>query len=75
MNTIVTAEIDVATPTGRRIIKDLEQYKHSVKLNYPASESITGKTYTHQEVWNMVEERLSDHYGVEIKDEIGCISN
>jgi hypothetical protein len=67
MNTIVTAEIDVATPIGRRIIKDLEQHKRSVKLNYPVPESITGNTYTHQEVWNMVEKRLSDHYGVEIK--------
>jgi hypothetical protein len=68
MNTIVTAEIDVATPTGRRIVNELAQHKRSVKLNYPVSESnLTERTYTHQEVWNMVEKRLSDHYGVEIK--------
>ncbi|GHT07337.1 hypothetical protein FACS189432_02370 [Bacteroidia bacterium] len=67
MNTIVTAEIDVATPTGRRIIKELEQYKRTVKLNYPESESITGKTYTVDEAFDIVGRRLSRNYGVEIK--------
>jgi hypothetical protein len=67
MNTIATAEIDVATPVRRSIVNELEQHKRSVKLNYPASENVTGKTYTHEEVWNMVEKRMSDHYGVEIK--------
>ncbi|MDR0843970.1 MAG: hypothetical protein LBN71_02025 [Tannerella sp.] len=55
MNTIVTAEIDVATPTGRRIVHDLERHKRTVKLNYPTPESITGKTYTHEEEWSMVD--------------------
>ncbi|GHV09340.1 hypothetical protein FACS1894160_4880 [Bacteroidia bacterium] len=48
MNTIVTAEIDVATPTGRRIVNELGHHKRSVKLNYPASENRTGKTYTYE---------------------------
>jgi hypothetical protein len=67
MKTIVTAEIDVATPTGRRILKELEQHKRSVKLNYPASECITGKTYTVDEAFDIVGKRLSRNYGVEIK--------
>jgi hypothetical protein len=67
MNTIVTAEIDVATPTGRRIVNELEQHKRSVKLNYPASERIVGKTYTHEEVWSMVEKILNEHYGTNYK--------
>jgi hypothetical protein len=67
MNTIITAEIDVATPTGRRIIKDLERHKRTVKLNYPVSENITVKTYTHEEVWTNVERILNEHYGTDFK--------
>ena len=37
-------------------------------LEYPnLAVSESEKRYTHQEVWEMVEKRLSDHYGVEIK--------
>ncbi|GHS95778.1 hypothetical protein AGMMS50239_33990 [Bacteroidia bacterium] len=67
MNTIVTAEIDVATPTGRRIVNELERHKRSVKLNYPTSEKIAEKTYTHEEVWEMVESILNEHYGTDFK--------
>jgi hypothetical protein len=65
MNTIVTAEIDVATPAGRRIVHNLEG-RRSVKLNYPVSE-ITGKTYTHEEVWKNVETILNNQYGTNHK--------
>ncbi len=68
MNTKITAEIDVATPTGQRIFKELAQHKRVVTFIYPEPEVIEReKTYTHQEVWGMVEKRMSDHYGVEIK--------
>jgi hypothetical protein len=67
MNTIVTAEIDIATPTGRRIVNELEQHKRFVKLNYPASERITERTYTVDEAFDIVGKRLSRNYGVEIK--------
>jgi hypothetical protein len=67
MNTIVTAKIDVATPTGHRLFKKIARHKRSVTLIYPDTEVGEEKTYTHQEVWNMVEKRLSDHYGTEIK--------
>ncbi|MDR0863504.1 MAG: hypothetical protein LBO74_01055 [Candidatus Symbiothrix sp.] len=53
-NTITTAEIDMATPTGGRIIKEFEQHNRSVRLNYPASESITEKTYTVDEAFDIV---------------------
>ena len=68
MNTIVTAEIDVATPAGRRVVHNLER-KRSVKLNYPDFE-ITGKTYTHEEVWKNVETILNNQYGTNHKLEL-----
>ncbi|GHS93810.1 hypothetical protein FACS1894207_0900 [Bacteroidia bacterium] len=64
--TIITAEIDVATAAGRRIIRELEG-KEAVRLNYPAPEGITGKTYTHQEVWKKMENRLNAYYGTDLK--------
>ncbi|GHV65397.1 hypothetical protein FACS1894199_05980 [Bacteroidia bacterium] len=67
MNTIVTAEIDVATPVGRHIVKELTRHKRSVKLNYPATESASVKTYTHQAVWKNVEGILNEHYGTDYK--------
>ncbi|HRZ96980.1 MAG TPA: hypothetical protein P5084_05450 [Paludibacter sp.] len=30
----VTAQIDISTPTGRRIVKELESHKRVVKLTY-----------------------------------------
>jgi hypothetical protein len=67
MNTTVTAEIDVATLTGRRIVHDLERHNRTVKLNYPAPESTTEKTYTIDEAFDIVGKRLSRNYGIEIK--------
>ncbi|GHT73049.1 hypothetical protein FACS189456_3020 [Bacteroidia bacterium] len=65
MNTIVTAEIDVATSTGRNIVKELTRHTRSVKLNYPHIENKSEKTYTHQAVWKNVERILNDHYGTD----------
>jgi hypothetical protein len=67
MNTIVTTEIDVATPTGKRIINELEQHKRSVKLNYPILETIIGKTYTVDEVYDECCNILSNYYGCDVR--------
>jgi hypothetical protein len=67
MNTTVTAEIDVATLTGRRIVHDLERHNRTVKLNYPAPESATEKTYTITEAYNECCDILSAHYGCDVR--------
>lgn len=64
MNNKVTAIIDVSTPTGRRIVRDLEKHKRTVSLDYPKPE---GKTYTVEEAFEMVEKKLNDHYGTNYK--------
>lgn len=66
MNNKVIATIDVSRPAGRKIVRDLQK-KRTVTLEYPAPEGGNEKTYTHQEVWEMVEKRMSEHYGREIK--------
>jgi hypothetical protein len=67
MNTKVTAEIDVATPTGQRIFKELAQHKNVVTFIYPEPEVKREKTYTIDEAFDIVGQRLSKNYGVEIK--------
>lgn len=66
MNTIVTAEIDIATLAGRRIVYDLKG-KRSVKLNYPATEENYEESYTLDESYNLCLNRLSELYGVDVR--------
>ena len=66
MKNEVLARIDVSTPTGRRIVRDLEK-RRVVKLEYPLPEGIEDNTYTHEEIWDKVENKLNDHYGTNYK--------
>ncbi|GHU80361.1 hypothetical protein FACS1894145_6640 [Bacteroidia bacterium] len=66
MNTIVTAEIDVATPAGRRIVRDLEK-RRSVKLNYPAPEEVNVEGYTLEQSYNLCMNKMSELYGVDVR--------
>ncbi len=62
------ARINLDTPTGRRIARELERHPKTVKVEYPLPPEITGqKWYTEEEVWGRIEKKLSDHYGMEIK--------
>ncbi len=66
--TEVIARIDASTPTGRKIIRELETHKKTVKLEYPEMEGLEGKKfYTQEEVWSIVEEKLNKHYGTNLK--------
>ena len=63
MKNEVIARIDVSTPTGRKIVRDLEN-RRVVKLEYPLPEGIEGKTYTHEEVFGNLRAKLKEHYDV-----------
>ena len=67
MNEVI-ARINVTTPSGRRIVRDLEKHKKSVKMEYPMPESIVEKkTYSIDEIFEMGEKILNDHYGTNYK--------
>lgn len=67
MNT-VNVQIDITSPTGRRLLREVEKYPEIAKIEYPLPEGMAGqKTYTHEEVWSKVEEKLNDHYGSDLK--------
>ena len=65
----VTAHIDVNTPTGRRILKELETHKRVVKIEYPEMMEADGqplKTNPIDEVYKQGLAKLSKHYGVDM---------
>lgn len=59
----VIATIDISRPSGRKIVREL-QNKRAVKLEYPLPE---GKTYTLEEVYEKGLDKLSEHYGVDMR--------
>ncbi|MDR1811102.1 MAG: hypothetical protein LBR34_12010 [Prevotella sp.] len=70
METNVIATIDVSRPAGRKLVRELES-KRCVKLDYPLPDEIAGKrTYTSEEVWGPLLDRLSEHYGVNMREGI-----
>ena len=65
----VTAHIDVNTPTGRRILKELETHKRVVKIEYPEMMEADGqplKTHPIDVVYKQGLAKLSKHYGVDM---------
>lgn len=66
----VTAHIDISTAKGRQIVRELEQYKNIVTIDNPLPVDENGqtiKTYSADEVENLVWDKLSDHYGVDVR--------
>ena len=63
----VTAQINIDTPIGRRLVKELEKHPKAVKVEYPLPEAISGTTYTHEEVWSEIETKFNEHYGTNYK--------
>jgi hypothetical protein len=65
MNEVI-AHIDISTPTGRRIVNELQKHRKSVRMEYPESEiGISEKTYTHEEVFGNLKKRLRNYYEAE----------
>ncbi len=58
----VTATIDISTPTGRQLVRELEKHKRVVKLTYPEAEAIPEGAVSLEEgieeFWNHVEDRF-----------------
>jgi hypothetical protein len=58
----VIANIDISTPTGRKIVRELEKHKRVVQLTYPEIETIPEGSITLEEgieeLWNHLENRF-----------------
>ncbi|MDO9152370.1 MAG: hypothetical protein Q7U47_01450 [Paludibacter sp.] len=64
----VTARINIDSPTGRKLVREIEKHKKIAEIEYPLPESIAGqKTFTLEEVFGKLEKKLNEHYGTELK--------
>ncbi len=64
----VTAEINIESATGRRIVRELEKHHKVVKLNYPISSELQdegSRTYSYQEFKENVKLEFKKRYGVD----------
>lgn len=64
MNKEVIARIDVSTPEGRRIVRELEK-EDSVKIEMPDKDGDVMDVYTHKEVFTELREKLKEYYQAE----------
>jgi len=64
----VTARINIDSPTGRKLVREIEKHKRVAKIEYPLPEDlINGTALTHDEVWDKIIDKISNHYGVDIR--------
>jgi hypothetical protein len=64
----VTATIDVSSPTGRRLVRELEKHKRVVKIDNPlpiGADGLPEKTYSVDEVFDKLRKKLEAHYNVD----------
>jgi len=63
----VTAHINIETPAGRKIVRELEKHRKLVQIEYPQIERIENeRTYTLEESYKECESILSKNYGVDV---------
>jgi Asp/Glu/hydantoin racemase len=63
----ITAHIDVSTPTGRRIIKELETHKRVVKIENPmpvGADGLPEETFSVEDIFAELDQKLKKHYGI-----------
>jgi len=66
----VIAKIDISSPTGRKIVRELAKHKRVVQLIYPESinqEEVIEETITLEEAEEYLWNKLEESYGVELR--------
>ncbi|NDP22548.1 MAG: hypothetical protein GZ091_15920 [Paludibacter sp.] len=67
MNT-VNVQIDITTPTGRRLLREVEKHPKVAKIEHELPEAIAGqKTYSLDESYEKCCDILSANYGVDVR--------
>jgi len=65
----VKAKINISTPAGLKIVKELEKHIKLVNITYPIPESFAkNKTYNQQEFEDKVKEKFAENYGVNLDE-------
>jgi len=65
---IINVQIDITSPTGRRLLREVEKYPRVAKIEYPLPKELAGqKTYTLDEVFEECYDILSEHYKCDVR--------
>jgi len=64
----INVQINIASPTGRRLLKEVERHPRVAKIEYPLAEEIVGqKTYTLEESFDECCDILSNYYKCDVR--------
>ena len=66
----VIAKIDISSPTGRKIVRELEKHKRVVEIIYPdpiAQDEVIEETITIEEAEEYLWNKLEESYGVDLR--------
>ncbi|MDD4970313.1 MAG: hypothetical protein PHT07_12885 [Paludibacter sp.] len=66
----VIANIDISTPTGRKIVRELEKHKRVVQITYPepiVEEVVEEETISLDEAEEYLWNKLEESYGVDLR--------
>ncbi|MCK9414246.1 MAG: hypothetical protein M0Q53_18235 [Prolixibacteraceae bacterium] len=66
----ITAHIDVSTPKGRKIVRELERNKKLVKIenSMPTGEDgLPVKTHSVEESFEQLWDKMEEHYGMDLR--------
>ena len=61
----INVQINIDSPTGRRLLEEVKRHPKVAKVQYPIIDN--EKTYSIEEVFSKVEEKLNSHYGTKYK--------
>jgi hypothetical protein len=64
----VIARINIDSPTGRKLVHEIEKHKNIAEIEYPLPEELQNCTaLLHNKVWDKVWDKLSNHYGLDVR--------
>jgi len=64
----IKVEVNITSPTGRRLLRLMEKHKRVAKIEYPLPDGLSGqKTYTLEESFEECYDILSEHYKCDVR--------
>lgn len=64
----INVRLNISTPTGRRLLREMEKHPNTAIVEYPLPEGITEqRTFTIEESYEECCKILSDHYKVDVR--------
>ena len=64
----INVQIDITSPTGRRLLREVEKHPKTAKVEYPLPEGIVGQqTFTLDEAFEKCYDILSENYGTDVR--------